>query len=422
MDPSVILSVESGPHEPNTQGGGVFLRRPGLLALVGIFLLAIWFQQIPTAMLTGLFLSAALLARAWSSLSLKRVMCTRTLRESRFFPGEFADLKVLVTNRKPLPLPWFRVEQELPLSLCAELSAKPSQRPGYGLLQQEGSLLWYRSMRWGYRIRCDRRGYYEIGSMIFASGDIFGLYSSSLQLPLCDRIIVYPRIFSMEKASLPSLQPMGESRSLRRMVQDPTRAIGVREYRCGDSLRHIHWKASARSRQWQVKVFEPTTSFKVALFLSVESFHHNQTFDEETFELAISTAASVAHFVVKRGSPVGLFVNTRAADSDQAVSVPPGGSRDQLPLLLEHMAKVTASASEPFDRFLDRERRRLSAGTTLVLLFGSPPASLPSVVSALRAEGYRLLVLLVGDQGQIPVHDGIPWVNVRNPQDLGGLS
>ena len=84
------------------------------------------------------------------------------------------------------------------------------------------------------------------------------------------------------------------------MFQDPTRPVGVRDYQHGDSLRHVHWKASARLQSLQVKIFEPTTTFKVALFLSVDSFTFNGSFSEDEFELGISVAASLAHHVIER--------------------------------------------------------------------------------------------------------------------------
>jgi uncharacterized protein (DUF58 family) len=369
-------------------------------------------------MLTSLFLAAALLAKAWSLLSIKGVNCRRTLKEERFFPGESTDVGIRVTNRKPLPLPWFQIEQELPIGISGDLPLKPTVLPGHGLLHHEGALLWYRSMRWKFRLDCKKRGYYTIGPMRFTSGDVFGFYPNSMHVPCFDRIIVYPALFPVEKMGIPSLQPMGEYQIRRRIIQDPTRTIGLRDYRPGDSLRRIHWKASARSRKLQVKTFEATTSFKTALFLSVESFHAPSPLPEAAFELAISAAASISRYLVSHSTPVGLFVNTRCADSGHVLSLPPAGSREQLPVLLEALAKVTSSSGEPFDRFLERERQHLSAGTTLVLLFGRPPESLPGLAAALKSSGYRLFVLVFGGQENWTMEEGIAWKNVRTAEDL----
>jgi len=419
MDSSPNLPTGNGERTNlSSRAAGYLLQKAGLVVLLGILLVAAWAGQAPIVMLTSLFLSAALLAKGWSSLSIKGVTCTRTLKEERFFPGEYTEVGIKVTNRKPLPLPWFQIEQELPIGISGDLPLKPSAWPGQGLLHQEGSLLWYRSMRWKFRLDCRRRGYYTIGPMRFTSGDVFGFYSRSMHVPGLNHVIVYPTLFPVEKMSIPSLQPMGEYQIRRRIIQDPTRTIGLRDYRPGDSLRRIHWKASARSRKLQVKTFEATTSFKTAVFLSIESFHAPIRLPEEVFELAVSAAASISRHLVFHSTPVGLFVNTRCADSGHVLSLAPAGSRKQLTVLLEALAKVTSTCGEPFERFLDRERQHLSAGTTLVLLFGTPPPSLPALAMALKNSGYRLFTLVFGGKENLIMDDGMAWKHIASPEDL----
>jgi uncharacterized protein (DUF58 family) len=279
-------------------------------------------------------------------------------------------------------------------------------------------MLWYSSAKWKYELPCLKRGYYPLGPAVISSGDIFGLYSRSLKIALEDHIIVYPRIMRIGRAPIPSQQPLGESRSEYRVFQDPTRPIGVRDYQHGDSLRHVHWKASARLQSLQVKVFEPTTSFKVAIFLSVESFKDNGSVNEENFELGISVAASLAHHVVEQGSPAGAFVNTRRVDSNQPVSLAPSGSRDQLTSILEALAKVTEACSGPFERFLEREQEALHAGTTVALIFAKPPETLHLLLWSLKESGFKPLLFLVGEEGTSPCGEGIPVYRIRKPDDL----
>jgi uncharacterized protein (DUF58 family) len=280
---------------------------------------------------------------------------------------------------------------------------------------------WYSSVKWKYELPCLKRGYYPLGPTVISSGDIFGLYSRSLKTAMEDHVIVYPRIFPVGRLPIPSQQPLGESRSEYRVFQDPTRPIGVRDYQHGDSLRHVHWKASARLQALQVKIFEPTTTFKVALFLSVDSFTANGSFNEDAFELGISVAASLAHHVVEQGSPAGVFVNTRGVDSDQPVSLVPSGSRDQLTSILEALAKVTASSSGPFEHFLENEQKVLHAGTTVALIFANPPETLPLLLHSLKENGFKLLLFVIGEGEALPWGEGIPVHRVRNAGDLGGL-
>ncbi|MGE5840486.1 MAG: DUF58 domain-containing protein [Deltaproteobacteria bacterium] len=416
-------SSTSRPDQPTkvtSQAAGYLLKWPGLLAMAAILVLAAWNGQAPIVVLTSLLISSAGLAKLWSYLSLARVCCRRQLSERRVFPGEKVHVKLQVANRKPLPLPWIQVDDEIPQALGGALG-QPAQRPGSVLIRRSAAMLWYSTVKWKYDLPCLKRGVYPLGPAVISSGDIFGLYSRSLKTSLEDRIVVYPRIFPVGALGIPSRQPMGDSRAAYRAFQDPTRPIGVRDYQHGDSLRYVHWKASARLRSLQVKMFEPTTTLKVALFLSVESFKSNGSVNEEEFELGISVAASLAHHVIEQGSPAGVFVNTRKVDSSQAVSLAPSGSRAQLPSILEALAKVTDSCSVAFARFIENEQRILHAGTTIALIFAEPPQALPLLLASLKERGYRLMIFLVGEGKDLPPEQGIPVHRIRNAGDMGSL-
>jgi len=243
---------------------------------------------------------------------------------------------------------------------------------------------------------------------------MFGFYTTSFNVETGDHVIVYPKLFPLSSLDIPSLHPMGEAKATQRVSQDPTTTIGVRDYHPHDSLRNVHWTATARSQRLQAKVYESTTTLKVALFLDVESFIENGFLWEEDFELGISVAASIAYHVSERGSPFGLFVNTRLADSAEAVSIAPGGSRGQIAQILDALAKVTPTSSSPFESFFDAQRKRLHAGTTLLLVFARPPESLQGLLSHLKGAGHDILVLLMGDHGEVRL-DEISWKRVRSP-------
>ena len=402
---------------------GYLLGRFGLLVMLAVLLLAAWFGQTVIVVLIGLALSAAGLARFWSRLSLTGVQCQRFLDERRLFPGEYVELKLRLVNRKLLPLPWVQVDDEIPDGLTPDTPLVPGGRPGRGLLSNTVSLLWYTGINWRYRLRCDKRGYYPLGPIVATSGDIFGFYPRSVTQPLIDHIIVYPQLFPLAELGLPSIYPLGETKAERRIFEDPTRTIGVRDYTPRDSLRHIHWKASARHQKLQVKVFEPTTTLNVALFLAVDSFQDSQGDGvEENFELGVSTAASIANYVVRQRSPVGLYANTSLPDSVQAVRIPPGGGVSQLVNILEALAKVMPLSGGSFDDFLQGEMGNLTWGTTVIMVISRLPDSLPWLLTRLREVGHRPLVLQIGERQDEAAEYATAWYNIRNPGDLTGFN
>lgn len=409
----------SGQKKEFTTAAGNLLKAPGLTALAAVFVLAVWYSQAGILLLAGLFLSTAGLARIWNRLSLAGVRAERHFNGTRFFPGEPIVCTLRLFNRKPLPLPWVQLENHLPAGLQPEARAGQA---GAEAIRPSASLLWYRGITWNLRLIGGHRGYYLIGPLTLTSGDFLGLYSRSRRTGNIEHLIVYPRIFPVDTRLIPSLYPMGEARTSRRLFRDPAHAIGVREYLRGDGLKSIHWKATARRGDLMVKVLDATTAFNVTVVLAVESFRENGTLSEADFELGISAAGSIAVALCERGSPVGLFVNTRLADTGQPAVIAPGAGRNRVAEVLEALAKVTPHSSGPATAFLEGQRERLTAGTTLIFILGRMPDRFREQLVDWTAAGFKLLVLLVGGHGEPSLPPGVPWRRVLQAADLAGGS
>jgi uncharacterized protein (DUF58 family) len=412
---------EGAPQSVATQPSGYLLYKKSLLVFWAILLLAAWKSQAGIVILIGVVFSAAGLAALWSRVSLVGVRCRRSVGESRLFPGECTEMTLKVINRKLLPLPWIRIENEIPAEISGGLPALPGSRPGLCLLSRSGSIPGYSQLSWKFRLEGGKRGFYRLGPVGVASGDIFGFYPRWASIPLSDAVIVYPRIFPLDRLDVPSLHPMGETRTGRRIFQDPTRTIGIQDYRPQDSPKHIHWKASARRQQLQVKVFEPTTTLKVSLFLDASGFQPNDPAAAEDFELAVSAAASIAYQLTEQGTPVGLVSNARLADSGLSVRIPAGGSRDQLIEILEALAKVTLDSAVSSE-FLLEEAGSLPSGTSLIVIAGRPAAPLLWMLSEIQERGTRLLLLAVGNGEDAGPACSIPTCRIHDPGGLAEIS
>ncbi|MFH0847810.1 MAG: DUF58 domain-containing protein [Chloroflexota bacterium] len=410
-----LIGVPGGvfPTEP----AGYMLSRPGLLILAATLFLSLWFKQVAIAMLVALAVSAAGLAKFWSRFSLIPHHCLRRLSEKRAFPGESIELRLKVTNRKILPLPWLQVEDEAPLALAEGIPSLVAKNDSY-VISSAAMVGWYSSISWRYQLHCRKRGYYQLGPVTLTSGDIIGFYPRSEYRREIDHVIVYPKLYPVGDLYLPSVQPMGEAKAPRYIFEDPTRPIGVRDYSYQDSLKYIHWKASARHQQLKVKVFEPTTTLKVVFFLAVESFAVD---GEDDFELGISAAASLARYLIEHRSAAGLFVNSPLVDGSGPVRLLPGGDKAHLVGLLEGLAKVTHFPTLPFAEFLQDEQAGLPWGTTIVLILAEVGEDLAQLLTSLRKKGHKILVLQVGNAPDSGVRAGVPLCRVRHPDDLTSL-
>lgn len=400
----------------HTQAAGALLTAPGTAVVGAILVLAVWFSQTGLAMLAGLFLGTAGLARLWCRLSLAGVQAERRCDCLRSFPGETLACTLHLANRKPLPLPWVQLEWALPPEIRPQAPEAEADSPG---VRRSAALLGYRRMRWDIKLVAARRGVYPLGPLALRSGDIFGLFTRSRTLNPTGALIVYPRIYPVDIRRIPSLYPMGDFQTPRRLVQDPACPIGVRDYQGSDNLKFIHWKATARGWGLKVKLTAATTAYQVAIFLDVASFQADGVLAEEEFELGISAAGSIAASLSGRGGPVGLYVNTRLADTGLPAEIPPGAGRGRLTDLLEALAKVTASPGDALLDFVERQQKHLAAGTTLVFITGRPAESLPLLLAGLSASGFKTLLITVGEYEAPRLAGPVRGLHIRRPEDLG---
>ncbi|MDD5510156.1 MAG: DUF58 domain-containing protein [Dehalococcoidales bacterium] len=385
-----------------SQTTSYLLGKYSLIIMLTGLIIAAWNGKVLIVVLLGLILSAAGLAKLYSYLSLVRVHCQHSLDCQRVFPGECVEVNMRVVNYKPLPLPWLKVDSKIPAGLTSETS--PEQD---GTLSKVIALLWYARASWQHKLVCPRRGYYLLGPIRITSGDIFGFYRRTRLKKVSDSIIVYPRIFAINERVIPSRYPLGESRAAQHIFRDPSRVIGIRDYTPQDSPRYIHWKATAIHQKLQVKVFEPTTNPKLALILDLESFGYDGVGNERTgspsgktdelFETALSTAASLVKHFIEHKSAVGLFVNTRLADSGRPAVIPPGSGTGHLVSILEALAKVTPLSSGLLTELIQGERKHLPWGTTLIFVLSQPTASASRLLSSSNKRGHKSVTIFTGD-------------------------
>lgn len=81
---------------------------------------------------------------------------------------------------------------------------------------------------------------------------------------------------------------------------------GIREYQSGDSLRHVHWRSSARAGQLLVKEFEAGSHATVAFVLQMTSGTEVGSGAETSFELMCGHLMFLAGRFLRQGARVEL--------------------------------------------------------------------------------------------------------------------
>lgn len=383
-----------------------------------LFIVSLILHQVLLLLISLLFLLVRGVARLWERYCLNRVEYRRTLSANRVFFGEEVILEMEVANRKPLPLPWIQIDEELPAEMTL-LKGKTSASPDTTrvVLGNLLSLNWYHKVKRRYPMRCLQRGCFTFGPTRIRSGDLFGFFSREMVIRKVDYLTVYPRVIPLEKLGIPSKQPLGDIRTRRHIFQDPILTMGVRDYHFGDSLKQIHWKTTARRGQLQTKVFESTTTTDMSIFLDVRTMKVDYLGSvPQLLEVGIIAAASIANHAMTAGYRVGLYVNQKKRFIDEPIRVPPSQHADQMQHILEALAHTHPSEAMPVARLIQNESRSLPWGSTLLVISAAPADTLYSALFRMQRAGRRVALVLVGGPQPSIASDSLTVYHI--PEDV----
>lgn len=104
-----------------------------------------------------------------------------------------------------------------------------------------------------YELHPPRRGLYEIGPLVIEHEDPFGMARSTLALGKADRLVVVPAIVDLPTGGPNLADGEGSAQLVQRRVTGNDDDLTTREYRIGDAMRRVHWRASARRGQLMVR-------------------------------------------------------------------------------------------------------------------------------------------------------------------------
>jgi len=287
-------------------------RQPWYWLALLLFIISLFSQQ-PLLFLAALFtFLVAIVPDLWYRNAFRHLVLRQYVNHHNVFFGEEVTLSVSIENHKFLPLPWLKVENKIAPPL-AIISKKTSRLHDARRETLTGTwLLWaFQRVTRQYRMHCQERGFHRFGPVSLSSSDPFGWLECEETVLAMESLVVYPLIAPLEVLGLSSIHPLGEHITARRLLEDPLRVAGVRDYIPGDDPRRIHWKATARAGALRSKVYETPSVHRLLLLLDVRNYSEAASgSDPDIQELTIATAASLGIWALEEGYMVGLLANS----------------------------------------------------------------------------------------------------------------
>ncbi|NND97102.1 MAG: DUF58 domain-containing protein [Pirellulaceae bacterium] len=334
--------------------------------------------------------------------------------------GSLLNVSVEVTNHSRLPVFWVLVEDLLPPK--TQIHDPPTLEVDGDRIQV--LLLWPGETKTlQYTIRCNRRGYFQIGPTVLETGDLMGFYRRYRVGTQPQYVTVLPEIKQLSTYEIGSRRPIGEIRMRDNVMDDPTRLRGIRRWQPGDPMRSVHWAATARTGTLHSKIYEPSSIAGATLILDLHQSTNPREHEPVRSDLSIIAAASIAAWLHDTGEPFALASNGRdaadrirtegwvgdhrvRAEATEAVSMlseserrrPVLMSPDRGPLHLQEMirtlARLELTDALTLSELLIESESRLSAETTMLVIAQKCPYESLSALISLSRRGWAVGVII----------------------------
>lgn len=334
-------------------------------------------SQVSSALLVGLS-TMLLVGYAWARSLRDHVTGQRQVFGTWVVAGDRLREQFTLVNDGWLPVLWAQVRDY-------------SEVPGYRADRVEsvdghGERVWTRT---GI---CQRRGVFRLGPWELHMADPLGFFEVIQHHPETTTIMVYPRAAHLPQIELPRGRAPGREASSERSAIETVRVGGVRPYVAGDSLRRVHWLATAHHNRLMVREFDREPSGDVWLVVDLDAEVQAGQEAEATQEYAVILAASLAARFTRGGErrAVGLCLSGR-----KPILLPPGRGQAQLWRILEALATAEPMPGTPFSVLLEQIGPSLGNGRTVVLITPSQDPAWVAPLLPLIARGNAPTAMLL---------------------------
>ena len=325
-----------------------------VLVAIGTLLGTVQALDVPTpaslsAISWGLLLALLLLALL-DAIRLQRLPSPRVHRQmpGSLALGRWSEVRLLVSHdfREPITLAMFdHVPQGLTFdNLPLSVALQPGQFSEVG-----------------YRLRPLSRGHFSFALCEINLPSPLGLWSGKRLLDVPAQTRVYPdfaRLYGGELLAVDNwLSQLGVRQRQRRGQGQEFHQL--REFREGDSLRQIDWKATARQRTPIAREYEDERDQQIIFMLDCGRRMRSQDGELSHFDHALNACLLLSYVALRQGDAVGL---STFADDQPRYLAPVKGS-GQLNVLLNTVYDL-ASSQRPADyqaairQLLTRQKRR----------------------------------------------------------------
>lgn len=151
-------------------------------------------------------------------------------------------------------------------------------------------------------LKCRYRGSYDIGVQYVVLYDFLNIFSWKYRLLSPIKAIVKPQLISL--SSLKSLETIAVINSKERLNGQSFPDALVRNYIMGDSIRRIHWKATARTGELKVRQYNDESNQGVSLYFEGRRYSEKPSDYLPLENKLLETVLAVSGYFARQSMPV----------------------------------------------------------------------------------------------------------------------
>ena len=161
-----------------------------------------------------------------------------------------------------------------------------------------------------YDLHPPRRGIYPVGPFVVEHEDPFGFATSTLAIGKPERLIVVPAVSSLAEGGPNLTDGEGNAHLVQRRVTGNDDDLTTREYRPGDALRRVHWRASARHGELMVRQEEHRSHPDARILVDTRLGGYPDAVRDPGFSWSADWASEGFEWVVRMTASLGLHLET----------------------------------------------------------------------------------------------------------------
>lgn len=340
---------------------------------------------------------------------LKKLTYRRHFDKETVFVGQDVILIDQIINQKLLPIPWVRLESKMDQSI--QVNGKVQfDHTDSGVYRTLLSLLPYQKLTRRHHFTVTKRGVFELDTINLTIGDMFGFDEIFSSFETDAKIIVYPTLLDHDQLTLPAQNFLGEQSVKRWINEDPFLTVGTRDYEAGDSIAQINWKATARTKNIQVKVNDYTADREPVIVINGDQSDDIwfPIVDQQLFEQSISQAATVAHFLEGNGESYSLATNIvdardRHVNHRPFINIEAGNGSPHFYHILTQLAYLVPERSRHFKYLLDEIIDQRKNRCDILLITPIMTSELLVKIEQLRKAGHTVTIdhIIAGQEREV---------------------